>query len=157
MKRSTALVSAGLFLWSGALLAQPFEGHGSGLGKERLAVMLGLSEEQKDQLTCDTPGQGREIAAALQTERNKLTEMIRSKDTAEDAIRVQLDKLNQLQAQWNSHRLEKMLRARKVLTPAQLQMLLELQDEHPGARGKGPHGGRGRFEMGSDPHPLPPR
>ena len=120
--------------------AQPFGGPGSRMGRGAghggmghgpgwALRQLDLSPEQQEQLSCETPGQGRELKDALAVERSKLNDMIRDKNIPDDQIHIQLDTVNQKLADWSRFRLEKMLKVRKVLSEAQMQKLLELQRE----------------------------
>ena len=118
------------FCAAGTTAAQPRQGMGSGLRFGRLAQELDLSDEQKKALVCDTPGQGREIRDNLLFERTELNRMLRDRSVPEDVVREQMEKVNRLQAAWNNYRFERLLQARKVLTPSQLEKLLSLQDEY---------------------------
>ena len=119
------------------LSAQPFGGHGMGQGMGRgmghgpgwALKQLDLSSEQQEQLACDTAGQGREMKDALARERLKLNDMIRDKSIPEEQIFTQLDKVDHALSDWNHFRLQKMLKARSVLTEAQLKKLIELQED----------------------------
>ena len=145
-------VCAMLFLvLAAAAAAQPMPGHGGGYGKLRLAETLGLTAEQREQLACATPGRGRDLKFALFEEREKLNSMVRDKGVVDEAIVEQLKKVNALQAEFNSHRLEQLLIARRVLTDTQLQKLLELQREGMGpGLGGGPGRGCGRGGCGEN-------
>ena len=118
--------------------AQPLGGgHGQGQGMGRgmgqgpgwAMQQLDLSAEQQKELACDAPGQGRELKEAYFQERKSLNEMIRNRTVSDSEIYLQLDRVNQKFAEWNTFRLQKMLKARNVLTDAQLQKLTELQGD----------------------------
>lgn len=102
---------------------------GMGRGPGWALRQLDLSEAQKQALACETPGEGREMRQAMQLERKKLNQMIRDKNVPDDAIYAQLDAVNKARAAWDQRRLQKMLKARSVLTDEQMEKLLTLQEE----------------------------
>ena len=104
-------------------------GRGMGRGPGWALQQLDLSPEQQKDLACDAPGQGREMKDAYLEERKILNDMIRNRAVSDSDIYTQLDKVNQKFAEWNTFRLQRMLKARSVLSDAQLEKLTELQQE----------------------------
>ena len=135
-------VMSGLFAAQGVAQPSPGDGQGLGMGRgrARLVEELGLSPEQRRELACATPGQGREQRDAMIQEREKLNQMIRDRGVSDEDIYRQLDKVNQTQANWNTQRIERLLKARKVLDDEQLNRLLDMSARGPG-QGLGPPDG----------------
>ena len=99
--------------------------------RERMTQALGLSADQLNALAGGDHGGWREMKQELAAEREKLNAMLRDRSRADDEIRSQLAKVEELERRWNARRLEKMLRARKILTDQQMKRLLELhQPQH---------------------------
>lgn len=117
-------------LLTGPVYAQP----GQGLGLEAggaVAEQINLTAEQTEALKCDNPGQGRVLKEKILREKEILNESIRDKEVSDEEILSQLEIINELQAQFNRFKLEKILRARKVLTEEQLEKLAELKKNKP--------------------------
>jgi Spy/CpxP family protein refolding chaperone len=128
MRNYSFLIIIVLIFFPGILSAQPDHTPGFGFGRQ-LMQQLNLSPEQVNDLTCETPGQGRKLKDEMHTERTRLNAMIRDKAVADADIQNQLEIVNDLQASLNRHRLKKMLQARQILTADQLNKLLELKQE----------------------------
>lgn len=114
---------------AGSSSAQEHRGghNGGGHGPGWAIHQLDLTDEQKNELACETPGQGRELRDNLAAERRKLNDMIRDKATPDDAIYSQFERVKGAQAEFDFHRLQKMLKARSVLTEEQMEKLLSFQ------------------------------
>jgi Spy/CpxP family protein refolding chaperone len=137
------LLIVGLISVVSPVLAQ--NGGGNRANLEVLMEKLDLTDEQRTSLSdCVEPCSGRTFTMSLVKERTKLNEMLRNKDVSDDQIREQIDEVNKAQAAWNTHRLEKMLTIRRVLTSDQLGKLEGLREEFgpPGAHSRGGCGGR---------------
>ncbi|MCC6933877.1 MAG: periplasmic heavy metal sensor [Deltaproteobacteria bacterium] len=129
--RLTFLVLA--ILVAGNSQAQPFAGrHHRGFGSQRMAAELNLRAEQKQALKCETPGQGREIRQEYFQERSKLNDLLRARSSSDAEILQQVETVNKLQAKWNKLRVEKIIKARQVLTPEQMEKLLNINQQEYG-------------------------
>lgn len=140
------LLLASLFFVITPVLAQ--QGQGGGQRLEVLMEKLDLTDEQRASLEgCAVPGSGRQLSINLLKERTDLNDMLRNKDVADDQLRAQIERVNKAQAAWNTHRLEKMLAIRRVLTADQIGQLQDLREElgspvDQGGKGCGFRGGR---------------
>jgi Spy/CpxP family protein refolding chaperone len=124
----------------------PKEGFGSGHGKEELVETLGLSQEQKEQLECETPQQGRELMQEVMRAKKKLNDLMRDPATPKHEIYSQFDRVQEAIQNFHTHKLEKILLIRDVLRPDQLKTFLSLKQKREnemkqrwkeGGRGKG--------------------
>jgi Spy/CpxP family protein refolding chaperone len=95
----------------------------------KITEQLNLSEAQRQALSDGHHGKSREIRRNLLDEREKLNKMVRDRGVPDDAIRQQYGRVNSMEQDWNSRRLEGILRARKVLDERQMQKLFELHRE----------------------------
>ncbi|MDC0357789.1 hypothetical protein OAO01_03160 [Oligoflexia bacterium] len=105
-------------------------GLGSGLSQAQLVQQLNLTLEQEEKLHCETPFQGRALGRTLWEEREKLNALIRDKQFSKEEIIEQMHTVNELVADFNSHRLERILTARDVLTEEQFKQFLLLRTQH---------------------------
>jgi Spy/CpxP family protein refolding chaperone len=114
--------------------------------RQMLFEKLGITQEQRKQLACDTPGRGRQLRDQLMEENKTLNSMIFDKSKSEEQIRAQMDRVNTLEAERNINRLHRMLRARNVLTDSQLSELAKQSGNETfgcgNTRGRRFHGGR---------------
>ncbi|MCB0333579.1 MAG: hypothetical protein KDD55_08780 [Bdellovibrionales bacterium] len=126
------LIATFLFLQGVSLVhAQPAhrEGFGSGRSKAELIELLHLTPEQIEKLSCDTPFQGKELMKALYREKEALDALLKDKKKAKSDIYQQFDRVQKALRDFHSHRLEKILQIREILTPEQLNDFMKLKED----------------------------
>lgn len=140
----------GIFLAANISLvhAQPDQESEFGRGPGWMLKQLDLSPEQIKALNCETPGAGRNLRDEMMTERQELNRLLRNRSSSESEILAQHEKTEKKLAQWNAFRLQRMLKARSILSEEQFDKMLELrrqpgspdtegQPGRPGRRGQG--------------------
>lgn len=112
------------------------EGFGSGAGREKLVEELGLSKEQQEALSCETPGQGQELRKEAIKQKQKLNAMLRDSSTPKDEIFQQFERAEEALRNFEAHRLDKILLIREILTADQLKSFFDLKEQF-GDKGMG--------------------
>lgn len=131
--RFKLLLASFLILFIFASAEAEEEGHGLGLAAgPGIAQKLALSDKQQEQLrNCSTPGEGRKLMMRWVKEREVLNQMVRQKEESEEVVFKQFEVVINAYRAFNLFRLEKMLKAREVLTEEQLETLNEIRASRP--------------------------
>lgn len=138
-------------------------GRSGGPAGERIAQKLGLTEQQRDQIS-EIRGSRTEREKSRLQERLahiELKEAIENGKVGDDEIMKKVRELNSMMAKRNEERVKNLLAVRKILTPEQREKIKKFREEHPGKMrerfgagqgrrmGGGPRGERGEFNRGA--------
>lgn len=111
--------------------------HGGERFIEKHAERLGLDEATRDairEIVRSSSEEARSLREEYRAERGALHDLLHQHPPDRDAVMAQAEKIGAIKTELRKHRLDTMLRIHALLTPEQLEELVEIRDEYRSRR-----------------------